>query len=138
MVINLILVDTGVIAAFYNSRDEHHSRSLILLNNLRQGKYGTGILTDYVLDETVTLLYVRSKKADVALQAGEVIITEKLGKFLPMTLDLIKKTWDKYQKFIDKGLSFTDCSLLTMAEFLECNDILSFAKEFDGLINRIS
>ena len=137
MVSNMILVDTGVIAAFYNSRDEHHSRSLELLNNLRQGKYGTGILTDYVLDETVTLLYVRSKNADIALQAGEVIITEKLGKFLPMTLDLIKKTWNKYQKLISKGLSFTDCSLLAVAEYLECNDILSFAKEFDGLINRV-
>ncbi len=138
MVSNLILVDTGVIAAFYNSRDDHHSRSLVLLNNLRQGIYGTGILTDYILDETVTLLFARYKKADVALQAGEVIITEKLGKFLPMSFDLIKKTWDKYQKLISKGLSFTDCSLLAVAEYLECNDILSFDKEFDGLINRIS
>lgn len=138
MVSNLILVDTGVIAAFYNSRDDHHSRSLVLLNNLRQGIYGTGILTDYILDETVTLLFTRYKKADVALQAGEVIITEKLGKFLPMSFDLIKKTWDKYQKLISKGLSFTDCSLLAVAEYLECNDILSFDKEFDGLINRIS
>jgi predicted nucleic acid-binding protein len=137
MVSNLILVDTGVIAAFYNSRDEHHSRALVLLNDLRQGKYGTRILTDYVLDETVTLLYVRSKQAGIALQAGEVIITEKLGKFLPMTFDLIKKTWDMYQKLISKGLSFTDISLLVVAEYLECNDILSFTKEFEGLINRI-
>ncbi len=134
---NLILVDTGVIAAFYNRRDEHHSRALELLNNLRQGKYGTGILTDYILDETVTLLYVRSKRADIALHAGNIIITEKLGTFFPMTLDLIIKTWDTYQKLIEKGLSFTDCSLLAVAEYLECNDILSFAKEFDGLIHRI-
>ncbi|MFQ6127038.1 MAG: type II toxin-antitoxin system VapC family toxin [Candidatus Heimdallarchaeota archaeon] len=138
MVSNLILVDTGVIAAFYNRRDEHHSRALELLNNLRQGKYGTGILTDYVLDETVTLLYVRSNRADIALHAGNIIITEKLGTFFPMTFDLIIKTWETYQKLIDKGLSFTDCSLLAVAEYLECNDILSFAKEFDGLINRIS
>ncbi len=137
MVNNLILVDTGVIAAFYNNRDEHHSRSLMLLNNLRQGEYGTGILTDYVLDETVTLLYVRSKKTDIALQAGKVIITEQLGKFFPMTYNLIHQTWDKYQKLINKGLSFTDCSLLVVAEYLECDDIMSFAKEFDGLINRI-
>ena len=54
-----------------------------------------------------------------------------------MTLDLIKKTWVKYQQLINKGLSFTDCSLLAVAEYLECNDILSFATEFDGLINRI-
>ncbi|MFX0051356.1 MAG: hypothetical protein ACFFAJ_12855 [Candidatus Hodarchaeota archaeon] len=55
-----------------------------------------------------------------------------------MTLDLIQKAWDKYQKLIGKGLSFKDCSLLAVAEYLECNDILSFADEFDGLINRIS
>ena len=55
-----------------------------------------------------------------------------------MSLDLIKKTWEKFQKLINRGLSFTDCSLLAVAEYLECNDILSFAEEFDGLINRIS
>ncbi|MFW9905430.1 MAG: hypothetical protein ACFFFH_13905 [Candidatus Thorarchaeota archaeon] len=63
------------------------------------------------------------------------IITEKL---FPMTYDLILKTWNKYQKLVSKGLSFTDCSLLIVAEYLECNDILSYAKEFDDLINRIS
>jgi len=138
MVINLILVDTGVIAAFYNSKDENHKRSLELLNKLRKGEYGAGIFTDYVLDETVTLLYVRSKKVDIALKAGEAIIEEKLGKFFPITYDLIMRTWEKYQKLVNKGLSFTDCSLLVVAEYFECNDILSFAKEFDGLINRIS
>ncbi|MHA2245161.1 MAG: hypothetical protein ACXADY_09340 [Candidatus Hodarchaeales archaeon] len=59
----MIIVDTGIIAAFYNKSDENHQRAVILLDNLRTGKYGTGILTDYVLDETVTLLYVISKRS---------------------------------------------------------------------------
>lgn len=134
----VILVDTGIIAAFYNIKDKNHIRANELLDHLRQGNYGTGIITDYVLDETVTLLHIRTKRPKLALKAGEVIISEKLGKFFPMTYELIIKTWENYQTFVKKGLSFTDCSLLTVANFFECNDILSFAEEFDGLLNRIS
>ena len=76
MVRFLILVDTGVIAAFFNRRDINHERAKALLDNLRRGKYGTGIITDYVLDETVTLLYIRTKRADLALKAGQLILTE--------------------------------------------------------------
>jgi predicted nucleic acid-binding protein len=137
MVNRMIVIDTGIIAAFYNIQDQHHQRAVELLNELRQGKYGIGIITDYVLDETVTLLYIRSKRAEIALNAGQLILTEKLGKFFPMTMELIQETWNKYQQLVHKGLSFTDCSLLTVAEYLECSDILSFASEFNGLINRI-
>ncbi len=134
----MIIIDTGIIAAFYNKNDENHQRAVILLNNLRKGKYGTGILTDYVLDETVTLLYVRSKRKELAIHAGDIIISEKLGKFFPMSYELIIKTWEKFQNFVERGLSFTDCSLITISDYLDCNDILSFDKGFDGLLNRIS
>ncbi len=134
----MIIIDTGIIAAFYNNNDKNHKRAVILLDNLRRGKYGTGILTDYVLDETVTLLYVRSKRKELAIHVGDLIISEKLGKFFPMSYELITKTWEKFQSLIEKGLSFTDCSLIAIADYLDCNDILSFDTDFDGLINRIS
>lgn len=134
----MIIIDTGIIAAFYNNNDKNHKRAVILLDNLRRGKYGTGILTDYVLDETVTLLYVRSKRKELAIHAGDIIISEKLGKFFPMSYELITKTWEKFQSLIERGLSFTDCSLIAIADYLDCKDILSFDTDFDGLINRIS
>lgn len=135
---DLIIVDTGVIAAFYNTKDEHHKRAIEILNNLRTGKYGTGIITDYILDETVTLLNMRTKRPEPALKAGQLIIEEKLGKFFPLTVDLVYKTWKIYQKYVKKGLSFTDCSILAVAEIIECDEVLSFDREFDGIINRVS
>jgi len=137
MVNEVIIVDTGIIAAFYNKKDEHHSRAFELLNNLRKGIYGTGIITDYILDETVTLLNMRTKRPEPALKAGQIIIEEKIGKFFPLTVDLVYKTWKIYQKYVIKGLSFTDCTILAVAEFIECEDVLSFDKEFDGIINRV-
>ena len=134
----MIIIDTGIIAAFYNKNDENHERAVFLLDNLRKGKYGTGILSDYVLDETVTLLYVRSKRKEIAIHAGEIIISEKLGKFFPMSYELIIKTWERFQNLVERGLSFTDCSLITISDYLDCNDILSFDTGFDGFLNRIS
>ncbi|MHA2105033.1 MAG: type II toxin-antitoxin system VapC family toxin [Candidatus Hodarchaeales archaeon] len=133
----IILIDTGVIAAFFNKKDVNHENARNILNNLRSNKYGTGIITDYILDETVTLLYVRTRRTDIALKAGEIIIEEKLGKFFPISYDLILETWKLYQSCINKGLSFTDCTLLVVGSFLNCNTLLTFSKEFLGLINVI-
>lgn len=134
----MILIDTGVLAAFFNKRDTRHKRARELMNHLRQGDYGTGIISDYILDETVTLLYVRSKRPDLSIKVGELIINGKLGQFIPLNADLVMKTWGLYQKYVHNGLSFTDCSLIALGHFLDVREILSFSEEFQGILNRIS
>ncbi|OLS20755.1 MAG: tRNA(fMet)-specific endonuclease VapC [Candidatus Heimdallarchaeota archaeon LC_3] len=138
MVIKIILLDTGVIAAFFNKRDLNHDNAKKLLNNLRRNEYGTGIITDYILDETVTLLYARTRREDLALKAGELILEEKFGKFFPISYELVIESWKNYQNYVSKGLSFTDCTLITVGQFLDCNVLLTFSKEFTGLVNIIN
>ena len=133
----MILVDTGILAAFVNSRDQNHSRSEQLLDQLRQGGYGVGIVTDYVLDEVLSLIFVRTRRHELCIKIGELIISQKIGKFLLIPDEIVYKSWDTYKKYVMKGLSFTDCSIIATAGMLNSNQILSFDKGFDGILDRI-
>ncbi|OLS20750.1 MAG: hypothetical protein HeimC3_39060 [Candidatus Heimdallarchaeota archaeon LC_3] len=89
MMIKIILLDAGINSAFFNKRDINHENAKKLLNNIRKNEYGTGIITDYILDEKVTLLYARTRREDLALKAVELILEEKFGKFFPISYELV-------------------------------------------------
>lgn len=131
----MIIIDTGILAAFANEKDENHTKAIKVLDEIVEKKYGTPIITDYVLDEVVTLLYIRTKKVEISLDIGSKIIEEKFGKYFKIPKEIVEKTWLTYKSLISKGLSFTDCSLLEFAKLLDCDTIATFDGGFKGLLS---
>jgi predicted nucleic acid-binding protein len=138
MVKSMILIDTGVLAAFANLKDDNHLLSIKIMDEIVKKTYGTPIITDYVLDEVVTLLYVRTKSPEISLDIGTKIVKEKFGKFIKLSDKIVEQTWETYQTLVFKGLSFTDCSLLMFGKSLSCDTIATFDGGFKGLMNVIS
>ena len=134
----MILIDTGVLAAFANLKDENHNIAIKIMDEIVTKTYGTPIITDYVLDEVVTLLYIRTKIPEISLDMGSKIVEEKFGKYLKISEKIIEKTWETYKSLVFKGLSFTDCSLLEFGKSLSCETIATFDGGFKGLMNIIN
>ena len=137
MEINMILIDTGILGALVNTKDENHDRAVRILDSVMKKKYGTPILTDYILDEVVTLLYIRTKRPELSIEIGTKIIEEKFGKYFKIPKEVVEKTWLTYQTLVFKGLSFTDCSLIEFGKHLSCDTIATFDGGFKGLMNII-
>lgn len=55
----MILVDTGAWYALSDPRDENAVPASAVWARVRAGEYGRAVVTDYVLDETYTLLRMR-------------------------------------------------------------------------------
>ncbi len=55
----MIFVGTSAWYALEVEDDTNHKRALRLLGTLRDRRYGSILTTDYVLDEPVTLLWLR-------------------------------------------------------------------------------
>lgn len=55
------LIDTSFFVVLVNKDDKSHVRANNLLEDLLQGEWGTRITTDYVLDETITVTWVRTR-----------------------------------------------------------------------------
>lgn len=136
-----ILLDTGLLAAFYNSQDEHHLRAKEILREVVEGRHGTAYTSDYIFDEAVTLTLARTGRADIAVNLGRLILEGVTRPFIVMLKvgdDGFSEAWNLFIKHAERRLSFTDCSSLSLLALRHIEKIGSFDAGFDGLANRIS
>lgn len=87
------------------------------------------LVTDYIVDETLTLLRARGEYQK-ALEMGKLFFESSLVTVYFLTEDDVLQTWEVFKKFSDKDWSFTDCSSRFVCEKLGVKHALSFDKHF--------
>lgn len=87
------------------------------------------ITTDYVIDETLTLLKVRGQiKCAIAL--GDALFKGDLAQIHYLSQDEIIETWRQFREFQDKDWSFTDISSKVVIERLSIRKAFAFDRHF--------
>ncbi|MBW4620192.1 MAG: PIN domain-containing protein [Cyanosarcina radialis HA8281-LM2] len=94
------------------------------------------LTTDYVVDETLTLLRSRGE-ALRASNLGEAFFSGTLATLYFLTKEDIQHTWQIFQHFSDKNWSFTDCSSRVVMAKLNLTDAFTFDSHFRqfGFVN---
>lgn len=135
-----VLIDAGIFIAFHNIKDVNHKRALALIREIVKGKHGAAFTTDYIFDEAVTTALVRTGKHDIALELGNQIlgVNVKFVNMIQVDLASFSNAWKLFTKYIDKKLSFTDCVSIAVIDNFGLNKIVSFDKDFDGIVPRYS
>ena len=64
----MILLDSSLLIAFKVRNDIHHERADALMKRIVDPRYGKPLITDYIFDETVTGIFVRSKNLRLAVK----------------------------------------------------------------------
>ncbi len=133
----MILFDSGPLLAYVNDKDPHHKASVDLMTVSLKGVYGKLLVTNYIVDEVLTLALVRTRSCKYGEEILKVIRSEKGEKkiFYEVIIqnEMITKTEELFRKYCSKGLSFTDCSLLAVSEILNVEYLATFSAEFKGL-----
>jgi predicted nucleic acid-binding protein len=121
----MILVDTGAWYAFFVDADPHYhrARSWVAKNRERL------VLTDYILDETLTLLRARGELQH-ALQFGLEIYEEDTADLLYLTTEEIESAWDVFRTYHDKAWSFTECTSKVLMETRGIRTAFAFDQHF--------
>ena len=135
-----VLMDTSVLAAFLNPRDENHARAKGLMREVMLGGHGTPISSDAVLAEGLTLLRRRPGRRDVSTRFAGIFAAD--GVLAPI-VRLRRATAEELDRAVafhfshyDRQLSITDCLLLGLAADMSA-PIASFDEGFDGLVERL-
>jgi predicted nucleic acid-binding protein len=121
----MIFVDTGAWFAAVMPTDPDHSAAVAWLAANREPL----LTTDYVIDETLTLLLARGQKTR-ALTWGETAFDGKLATVHFLTPADIRDAWDVFRRFTDKGWSFTDCTSYVILARLGVSAAFSFDQHF--------
>ncbi len=124
-----ILIDASVFCAYANSRDVHHESAKKVMGEVVSGKYGSGITTDYVFDETVSVIQRRLDKKS-AVEVGKSILNSEI--FLAsIGTPVFEKAWEVFEAA--DGLSFTDCTSVAFIRLFNVGKIATFDKGFRGV-----
>jgi len=121
----MIFVDTGAWFASVIPSDGDHAAASHWLNQNKQPL----ITTDYIIDETLTLLKARGQTSrGVAL--GEQFFSRTLAAIYYLTEPDILLAWQIFNQFSDKEWSFTDCTSKVVMERLRLTQAFAFDHHF--------
>lgn len=121
----MIFVDSGAWFALSVMNDINHDQAVSWMANNREPL----ITTDYVIDETLTLLRARRQPAN-ALSMGRQFFNGSLTTIHYLTPQEIRLTWQIFHSFSDKAWSFTDCSSKLLIEQLDLAHAFAFDQHF--------
>lgn len=124
-----LLVDTSALVAYAHRGDTNHSRAADLLQRGAAGEFGALYLSDYIFDETVTLLRARAGLRRAA-EFGTLLLHSEL-EMARVEPPEFEDAWTRFRKL---DMSFTDCTSLALVESRNLSGILTFDRGFRGKV----
>ena len=123
----MIFVDTSAWYAIEVEDDVNHELASKFLSKISSGEHGISITTDYVLDETLTLLRSRRDLASAAVFFDKIRKSKSVRVFW-IDDGLFEKALEIFRKSDHKSWSFTDCTSFALMRELS----ISYAFTFDS------
>ena len=124
----MIFIDTGAFLARYLAKDQYHPKAVGFWNEIRK-KREACFTSNFVLDETFTLLGRRAGYDFAAQRATSIYASKLLNILRPTRTDEIKAI-DFFQKFADQNVSFTDCITFVLLKKEKIKRVFSFDSHF--------
>ena len=124
----MIILDTSFVVSYKIEDDTNHRKAAELMKEIAEGKYGEVIISDYIFDEAVTVILVRSKSLSLAVETGNDL--RKYANIDKIGNDILDSAWEVFSGQKDTKFSFTDCTTLSMMERKKIVHIATFDAEF--------
>ena len=125
----MIFVDTSAWYAIEVEDDINHAVACQFLSKIATGKHGVSITTDYVLDETLTLLRSR-RDLNSASAFMDKIRNSKSVRIFWIDENLFEKALTIFQKSDRKSWSFADCTSFALMRELSVSEVFNFDRHF--------
>jgi predicted nucleic acid-binding protein len=94
------------------------------------------ILTDYIFDELITLILIRTKDKTKAIFTGKSLLDSETIQLFYLKPETLDRSWVLFMKYRDKLWSFTDCTSMTFMRDNRISKVATFDTHFKeaGLI----
>ena len=123
-----LFVDTSAWAAYYDPGDQWHAAAKAAMASLVNTRV-TFVTTDYVLDETLTLLLCHVGRLE-ALAFGDAAQHSTQVKLVRIDASIWEAAWQLFERYDDKIWSFTDCTSFAVMRQMELLQAFAFDSHF--------
>jgi predicted nucleic acid-binding protein len=125
----MIVLDSSFLIAFKVKNDVHHERAEALMKQVVLERYGRPVITDYIFDETVTSIFVRSKSLASAVEYGEELLHSL--EIVEVDQSLFLEAWKIFASQKNSELSFTDATTIAVVNTNDRTKIATFDRDFE-------
>jgi predicted nucleic acid-binding protein len=92
----MIILDSSFIVSFAVETDTNHLKAVKIMDEIEKGKYGRVYITDYIFDETVTVIFIRTKELAKAVSVGNAL--KKSVEIIDVDKNSFENTWNKFKR----------------------------------------
>jgi predicted nucleic acid-binding protein len=124
-----VFMDSAGFLALWDASDEHHSRAVTLQEALAR-KLRRFVTTEYIVDETITLLLVRHSHGAAVDFLNTIETTEALGLEW-IGAERFQHAGALFRKHSDKEWSFTDCVSFAVMRELRIREAFTTDHHFE-------
>ncbi len=128
-----VFMDTGIFFGAYNESDALHEDALAIYVAAFDGRWGGVYTSDYVVDETCTLLKLHADPA-LAVRFLKAIKDSRGISIVSVEGELFEAGCGVFEEYLDKkALTFTDAATIAIMRALDIDVLASFDNAFDGI-----
>lgn len=125
----MILVDSSGWVALSDVREHHHESAVALFARVRKGEFGRFFTTDYILDETYTLLRLRLGTGPVR-SLRDLLAHSTNGQLLRVSELDFDHAVELMLAHADKRWSVTDCTSFVLMREFEIERAFAYDRNF--------
>ncbi len=115
-----LIADTSALLAFFLAAETHHEAARRYMWTHPSKRW---VILESVFNETVTWFRAKVSISD-SIRIGRVL--RNRYRYVNLSDADDAATWDAFCKYDDKAWSYTDCSILVMAQRLGISEIFTF------------
>ncbi len=125
-----IFLDTSALVAYYNEDDTLHQAAAKIMGQFLGGEIPVTkfFISDYVFDETVTVLECLLGKHDLAMEVGEALKGSARTMRLHVDEPTFQASWELFRN--TRGVSFTDCTSFALMKSFGLQAAFTFDRHF--------
>jgi len=127
----MIFIDTSFLIALEFESDEMHNTAKRIFAEVVSKKYGEAFISDYVFDETITFAFAVNRDLARATRLGESL--KSSFKILPIKERTFNDAWSIFKNQRQEGLSFTDCTNISVMNEYGVRNIAVFDSDFKSI-----
>lgn len=125
----MIFIDTGAFLARYLANDQHHKQALQGWRKI-QNQSLSCFTSNFVLDETFTLLARRSSYEFASERARNILLSSFLTILRPLPEDELDAL-DLFEKLADQKVSYTDCISFVLMRQKKIGNAFTFDSHYE-------
>ncbi len=123
-----VFVDTSGWVGLFVKNDKFHKKAVEIFHSIQKND-SVLYTSDYVIDETVTTIRMKSNHQQSVLVL-EAILESQMTTIVPVYQDYFLKSVQFYQKYKEHSFSFTDVSSFVICQSTHIKNVFTFDDHF--------